>query len=256
MGKGTRIPWAHHTFNPWWGCVKVSEECEHCYAETWDKRLGGAHWGPRAERRLLSEAHWRQPLKWDRAAAAAGERHRVFCASMADVFEDNPQLVDMRLALWRLIYDTPHLDWLLLTKRPENFSMLPWWRHSIKRYDDPRHNVWLGVSAGNQRRWDERVPILLDTPAVCRFVSYEPALGPLDITPRGYHGQIDWLIAGDESGPKARPPLPLDCYRSVRDQCRSTGVAFLLKQFVRDRVKIELPKLDGRRHAEFPTPNL
>lgn len=262
MGKDTRVPWAHHTFNPWWGCVQISEECENCYAKAWDARTGGAHWGPRAGRRTFTDKHWAQPLRWDRAAGGAGERHRVFCASMADVFEvhDDPVINErierLRARLWALIRETPHLDWLLLTKRPENFwKMLPWYRPH-ERAAAPWHNVWLGVSAGNQPRWDERVPLVMATSAARRIVSYEPALGPLDITPRGYDGQVDGIFAGDESGPKARPPAPLDWYRSVRDQCRRDDVAFFLKQFVRDRVKLELPKLDGRRHADFPTPYL
>ncbi len=259
MGKGTRVPWAHHTFNPWWGCVKISEECENCYAFAWDRRLGGEHWGSKAPRRFFGDDHWAQPLKWDRAAAAAGERHRVFCASMADVFEHRDDMVGLdinnaRNRLFGVIRETPNLDWLVLTKRQDNFRrFLPmgWYRtDGSDRGAWP--NVWLGVSAGNQRRFDERVPILMATPAVCRFVSYEPALGPLDVRGSG----IDWLVAGDESGPKARPPAPPDYYRAVRDQCRRDNVAFLLKQFVRDRVKVELPKLDGRRHADFPTPHL
>ncbi len=128
----------------------------------------------------------------------------------------------------------------------------------------PLPNVWLGVSAEDQERADERIPELLATPAACRFVSYEPALGPIDCGDNfSRYREVgtsllpapDWLIAGDESGPRARPPAPLGWYRSVRGQCHAAGVAFFLKQFVRDRVKIELPKLDGRRHAEFPTPN-
>jgi protein gp37 len=271
MGKDTKIPWAHHTFSPWWGCVKISEECENCYAFAWDRRLGGDHWGPNAPRRFFGDNRWALPLKWDRAAAAAGERHRVFCASMADVFEHRDDMVGLdinnaRNRMFGVIQETPNLDWLILTKRPDNFRrFLPMgWYHTDGSDRGAWPNVWLGVSAGNQQRWDERVPILLDTPAVCRFVSYEPALGPIDCGDNfSRYREIgtellpapDWLIAGDESGPRARPPAPLDWYRSLRDECHAANVAFFLKQFVRDRVKIELPKLDGRRHAEFPTPN-
>ncbi len=126
MGEGSKIQWTHHTFNPWRGCTHVSPGCEHCYAEALSKRnpaqLGT--WGAGGTRVVASEAYWKQPERWNRAAEAAGERHRVFCASLADVFEDRPELVEPRERLWRLIVATPHLDWLLLTKRPENIARL------------------------------------------------------------------------------------------------------------------------------------
>ena len=120
MGKDSRIEWTHHTFNPWWGCVKVSPAYKHCYAEGWAKRVGLDVWGARAPRRFFSDAHWREPLKWNRGAETAGERRRVFCASMADVFEARDDLNPWRERLWQLIEATPFLDWLLLTKRPEH----------------------------------------------------------------------------------------------------------------------------------------
>lgn len=127
MSKDSKIEWTHHTFNPWWGCTKVSAGCKHCYAETWAKRLGKDFWGVKAARRELSPAYWRQPFAWNVAAAAAGVRARVFCASMADVFEDRRDLDERRARLWKVIDSTPNLDWLLLTKRPENVERLaPW----------------------------------------------------------------------------------------------------------------------------------
>jgi protein gp37 len=119
MAKDSTIEWTHHTFNPWWGCTKVSPGCKHCYAEAWAKRVGQDVWGARAPRRELSEAYWRQPLAWNAKALRTGKRTRVFCASMADVFEDRRDLDARRERLWRLINDTPRLDWLLLTKRPQ-----------------------------------------------------------------------------------------------------------------------------------------
>lgn len=109
MGKNSKIEWTHHTWNPWWGCVKVSQGCEHCYAETFAKRTGHSIWGPAktTQRRTFGDKHWAEPLKWDADAAKAGERHRVFCASMADVFEDHPQLHAERPRLWSLIAQTP-----------------------------------------------------------------------------------------------------------------------------------------------------
>lgn len=119
MAKNSRIEWTTHTFNPWWGCVKVSPACKHCYAESWAKRVGSNVWGIKAERRFFGDKHWSEPVKWNAAAAASGMRARVFCASMADVFEDRRDLDVHRIRLWKLIEATPRLDWLLLTKRPE-----------------------------------------------------------------------------------------------------------------------------------------
>lgn len=119
MAANSKIEWTDHTFNPWLGCSKISPSCAHCYAEGWAKRSGLVKWGDHPRRRT-SAANWREPLKWNRAAEAAGERRRVFCASLADVFEDREELKPWRYDLWRLIEATPSLDWLLLTKRPEN----------------------------------------------------------------------------------------------------------------------------------------
>src|SRR4051812_17878872 len=103
MAKNSTIEWTHHTFNPWWGCTKVSPGCKHCYAETWARRVGQDLWGARAHRRELSDAYWREPLAWNAQAFRLGERHRVFCASMADVFEDRRDLDAKRERLWQLI---------------------------------------------------------------------------------------------------------------------------------------------------------
>lgn len=182
-------------FNPWRGCTKVSRGCANCYAEAGSKRnpavLGV--WGDAGTRVIASESYWRLPLKWDRQAAKAGERRRVFCASLADVFEDRPELVSPRQRLFRLIGDTPYLDWLLLTKRPENVLRMthdewcpPVPGHVSQNAGDGHSwkwpsNVWLGVSVEDQQRADERIPILLQTPAAVRFLSCEPLLGPLDL---------------------------------------------------------------------------
>lgn len=171
MGANTKIAWTDHTFNCWWGCQRVSLGCENCYAETFAKRYGTA-WGPSADRRFFPDKHWNEPRKWNRLAMAAGIRKRVFCASMADVFEARSDLDAQRARLWTLISETPGLDWLLLTKRPQNIKlMLP------KGLD--RSNIWLGTTAENQENADERIPHLLRNRAAKLFVSYEPALGPI-----------------------------------------------------------------------------
>jgi protein gp37 len=221
MAKDSRIEWTHHTFNPWWGCVKVSPACANCYAETWAHRLGAKLWGRTAPRRFFTDDHWKHPFRWNAEAKRDGERRRVFCASMADVFEVRAELNSWRARLWPLIEQTQWLDWLLLTKRPKNVArMTPWGAHWPE-------NVWLGTTAENQKHADLRIPELLELPARIHFISSEPLLGSLSIAK--WKG-IDWLIAGGESGHHARPTDP-EWVRSLRDECRDSGVAFHFKQW-------------------------
>lgn len=229
MARNSRIEWTHHTFNPWWGCSKVSPACTHCYAESWARRVGLQLWGRVTARRFFSDEHWREPLKWNRDAERQGQRKRVFCASMADVFEAREDLDPWRTRLWTLIQDTPCLDWLLLTKRPENATRMIPWRNGWPA------NVWFGTTVENQTYAKKRVPILLDVPALTHFLSCEPLLGPLELS--AWLGQsarsgkgIDWVIAGGESGPHARPMDPRWAL-TLRDQCLSAGVAFHFKQW-------------------------
>lgn len=227
MGKDSRIEWTHHTFNPWWGCVNVSAACDHCYAESWAKRVGSNVWGPHAERRFFSDAHWREPLKWNAEAALSGRR-RVFCASMADVFENRPDLKDPRARLFDLIAATPNLDWLLLTKRIHLVNKLMPKGRSLPA------NVWLGTTVENQEYADKRIPDLLShVEATVRFLSCEPLLGPLAISkylaPAKGAG-VDWLIAGGESGPGSRPMNP-EWAEGLQRQCREAKVPFHFKQW-------------------------
>lgn len=228
MGQNSKIEWTHHTFNPWWGCVRVSPACKNCYAESWAKRVGVDVWGTTAERRFFSEKHWAEPFKWNREAAAAGERRRVFCASMADVFENRRDLDPWRAKLWPIIEATPALDWLLLTKRPQHVGRLVRWG------DRWPANVWLGTTAESQKWADKRIPLLLRYPAAVRFVSCEPLLDDLDVSrwlaPAGTGGGLNWVIAGGESGPKSRPMNPVWA-ESIRDQCSAAGVPFHFKQW-------------------------
>lgn len=255
MAENSKIEWTTHTFNPWVGCQKISPACEHCYAESWAKRTGQAGlW--RGERRRTSAANWKLPLKWNKEAAAGcflcGEpapcgcgnhrRPRVFCSSLADVFEDHAAIdPQWRMDLLMLIDDTPHLDWLLLTKRPENIT--PILRKASKgtypddwNLRDHMQNVWIGTTVENQEYADKRIPELLKIPAKVRFLSIEPMLGPIDLRQwlhpairSEWFCQIHWVIAGGESGPNARPSHP-DWFRSLRDQCKAAGVAFHFKQ--------------------------
>lgn len=242
MGTETAIAWTDHSFNPWWGCHKVSPGCNNCYAESTAKRYGKNVWGPKTERRMMSDHHWRQPLRWDRDAAAAGRPALVFCASMADVFEDRRDLDEVRARLWALIEATPNLIWQLLTKRPQNVERLVPTTWSAEGEWPP--NVWLGTTTEDQRRADERVPILLDIfgPAV-HFISYEPAIGPLVLHPLwtevvlqafGANGarlfpRIGWIIAGGESG-GGRRPMDLAWLEAVRRQAEAEEVPLFVKQ--------------------------
>lgn len=322
MAEITKIQWTDHTFNPWIGCTKVHTGCLNCYAEAdMDKRRGRAKWGPEGSRSLTTAAYWNEPEKWARqsrnryaswmlaCAESRSEfdwvepfqRPRVFCASLADVFEDwagevldhercahytydsdvrkvvtskeasgfdmdqyhYTTMNDCRKRLFGVIDHTPELDWLLLTKRPENIRrmMTPYTFHACQTGDCPhdstkdcdknqsyRGNVWLGTSVSDQATADKAVPELLK----CRdlapvlFLSVEPLVGPVDLsewmyTIRVEHNgdgdtqevpckpDIDWVIVGGESGPNARPCNPTWA-KDIVDQCRKAGVACFVKQ--------------------------
>lgn len=224
MAKYSGIEWTHHTFNPWWGCVRLSPACAHCYAEAWARRVGMDLWGGAAPRRFFGESHWREPLRWNAEAKRSGARARVFCASMADVFEPRADLDPWREKLWSLIDITPHLDWLLLTKRPGHIKHVYPWTHQA------RDNVWLGTTAENQRWADRRIERLLTVNARVRFLSCEPLLSSIDLRPWLKEKQISWIIAGGESGGKARPTHP-NWVRALRDQCEDYDVPFHFKQW-------------------------
>lgn len=242
MGKDTHIEWCDHSFNPWEGCTKVSPGCAHCYAEARNARFGGGtapNWGVGAPRRRTSAHNWNEPLRWNREAEArlqdwrqsgeirgflAPRSPRVFCASLADVFDEEVPHA-WREQLWMLIRMCPNLTWLLLTKRPGNvYNMVPMaWLCG----DWPR-NVWLGTTVEDQERAAERIPQLVHLPAPVHFISCEPLLGPLDVDP--HLESVDWVICGGESGRNARSMNP-DWARSLRDQCQRRGIAFFFKQW-------------------------
>ena len=292
MAENSKIEWTHHTFNPWMGCTKVAPGCQNCYAEEMmDGRLGKVKWGANGTRVKTSETYWRQPLKWNGEAAAAGKRPRVFCASLADVFEDwggrildhqgqrlardtvkghgylptemfigraLATMDDLRRDLFALIDATPNLDWLLLTKRPEN--ILKMWPckndtnddgdcHACTKPNRPhlckyRQNVWLLTSVSDQKTANQNIPELLKCRAIVPVlgVSAEPLLEPIDFTHTlgtllpSEHGQhnwpidgLDWVIVGGESGPNARV-CNIDWIRSIRDQCAVADVPVFIKQ--------------------------
>lgn len=254
MAENSKIEWTDHTFNPWIGCTKVSPGCDNCYAEhLMDKRMHTVQWGAGKERKRTSAANWSMPLKWNKQAAREGRRYRVFCASLADVF-DNDVPAEWRADLFDLIRMTQNLDWLLLTKRIGNAHEMmlrsggyttyerPYSDHDLSdrwKIAEPLPNVWLGATIVNQEEADRDIQKLLRVPAAKRFLSIEPLLGPvnlyywlganvlheLDGGPR-----LDWIIVGGESGARARPMHP-DWARSLRDQCIGSGVPFFFKQW-------------------------
>lgn len=270
MAENTAIEWCDHTFNPWWGCQKVSPACDHCYAERDAKRFapGRVLWGVGSERRTFEGKHWQAPLRWAKSdPAKLGRRPRVFCASMADWLDVEAPISEF-VRLLDLIRLTPELDWLLLSKRIGNCRKRLAEAHSwcasaddsaafhewTKAWLDgrPPTNVWLGATVIDQAEADRDIPKLLATPARVRFTSIEPMLGPIDLrrlrarihdpilnasvarsldSLAGLDGnKLDWVIVGGESGSGARPMHP-DWARSLRDQCAAAGVPFLFKQW-------------------------
>lgn len=250
MAEVTGIAWTDSTFNPWIGCTKVSPGCDHCYAEALDKRhrwQGDTHWGAGKPRMRTSAANWKKPLAWNKKAAEDGKPWRVFCASLADVF-DNDVPEAWRHDLWTLIGSTPALTWLLLTKRIGNAKdMLPF---------QPLPNAWIGATIVNAEEAERDVPKLLATPAAKRFVSYEPALGPVDWT--RYPG-IDWIIVGGEStqGARARP-FDVTWGLSTISQARQIGATPFVKQvgsghLTKDRAGADMAEWpEALRVQEFP----
>jgi len=239
MGANSKISWTHHTFNPWWGCTKVSPGCAHCYAETFSKRTGHDVWG-NGTHRFFGDKHWAEPVKWNSEALELGERRRVFCASMADVFEegDDRHLELNRLRLWTLIEETPNLDWLVLTKRPENVEMF---LRAIWNKNYPP-NFWIGTSVENQEMADKRLPALAQIPAQVRFISAEPLISPVNLGLEGTAPQswgygyvmvgelIHWVIVGGESGVGYRP-FEKSWARDIKRECEASGVTkFFMKQ--------------------------
>lgn len=276
MTANTKIEWADHTFNPWIGCTKISPACDNCYAEAdFDKRRQVVTWGAGRPRKRTAPSTWAQPVRWNAKAGrdlkaweqfksvnglddahliARGmvkpTRPRVFCASLADVF-DNEVPDEWREDLFKLIEATPNFDWLLLTKRIGNAAKMMF--HARGGHLQLLANLWIGATICNQEEADRDIPKLLAVPAAKRFLSMEPLLGPVKMrwewVSRGRplgggpavnilepwkvpepEPAVDWVIVGGESGHNARP-MPPDWARGLRDQCQSAGVAFFFKQW-------------------------
>lgn len=238
MAEQSGISWTDATFNPWIGCTRVSPACDHCYAARDNERRGWVDgWGTGVARRRTKT--WGDPLKWNRKAGATGYRPRVFCASLADIF-DNEVEQGWRDDLWQLLRDTPFLRWILLTKRIGNApKMLP--------SDWPFPNAGLMATLANQEEWDRDFRKLMSVPAAWHGVSAEPLLGRIDIG----DARPDWIITGGESGPGFRP-LDMSAVRSLRDQCAHNGVTFHHKQNGGFRGKDAGCLVDGVEHKHFP----
>ncbi|MDE2096717.1 MAG: phage Gp37/Gp68 family protein [Patescibacteria group bacterium] len=277
MGDRSNIDWCDATWNPVTGCSHVSPGCERCYAEAlslrrgWSKHPWGAQYA--AENVVLHPDRLDQPLHWKKP-------RRVFVNSMSDLFHEQVPW-DFIAKVFAIMQRCPRHTFQILTKRPERMQAFvsdvdERAGHLIRADGNnwPLPNVWLGVSVEDQRRADERIPLLLQTPAAVQFVSYEPALGPVDFSkylrccpscgqPRpdryadscayceGGHFGIDWLICGGESGPNHRP-FDLDWARSARDQCQAAGVKFFFKQVGGITPKAGGRLLDGCEWNEYP----
>lgn len=225
MADLTKIEWTDATFNGWTGCTRISPGCDHCYAEAMSKRNPATFgsWVPGAARKRTSAGYWQGPIRWNRDAERAGKRRRVFCSSMADVF-DNQVDPAWRVDLFDLIRATPALDWQLLTKRPQNIAkMLP------ADWGGGWANVWLGTTVEDQTRARLRIPVLARVPAAVRFLSCEPLIEGLALDQWLSQGAIHWVIGGGESGPGFRQ-IEAEWLRTLRDDCARHEVAFFAKQ--------------------------
>jgi protein gp37 len=225
MGRNTAISWTDATFNPWWGCTKVSPGCDNCYAQVFDNRLGGGHWGKGAPRRIFSDKHWSQLGKWQTEAKASGAPIKVFCASMADVMDDEAPEGQLD-RLYEQINACPDLIFQLLTKRPHRYAD----RLPVSGF--VHRNVRLGATCEDQHFYDVRWPILhriASAQGLISWISYEPALGPLTI--KRHVTAPDWIIFGGETGSETqRRPMEQSWAENLMDECAGTGTRFFMKQ--------------------------
>lgn len=262
MGEKCFIEWTDSSWNPLRGCRRISPGCENCYAERIAARFSdpglpyngfakrtesGPRWTGKVE---VVPHHLRDPIKWQKA-------RKIFVCSTSDLFYEEIG-VDVIQSIFSVIFEAKRHTYQILTKRAERMSQVL--RHirfpgGFKWEDAPEPNVWVGVSVEDQKRAEDRIPRLLETPAAIRFLSVEPLLGPVDLLqwlkPKGRSPGIDWVIIGAESGPNARP-MEMDWVRTIREQCVEAGVALFFKQAVIDGEVVSLPMLDGASWSQFP----
>ncbi|MHC2068128.1 DUF5131 family protein [Bremerella sp. T1] len=237
--QNSKIGWTHYTWNPWWGCNKVSAACRHCYIGQIMRRSGNEPFdGP-----MRTKTTWRLPFRWNRAAIGTGERLRIFTCSMSDFF--HPGADKWRCEAWAIIQACQNLDWLILTKRPELIrDRLP------SDWGTGYPNVWMGVTVEDQSHI-KRIDKLAKIPAAVRFVSAEPLLGPV------YFGrrlrQLDWVITGCEKAAKAkRRGLENSWVRNIRDECEASGVALFHKQYYQGNKIMFDGLIDGKIYQKWP----
>lgn len=253
MAEKSKITWTDNTFNPWIGCSSVSPGCKFCYAEVFAGRYMHIRWGNHP-RHITADSTWAKPLAWQRKAVREKRRIRVFCASLADVFENNPQVEATRARLWKLIEQTPDLDWLLLTKRPINWLLMfpPHWMHEG---NFPK-NIWLGTSVCTQKEYDNNIKFLKHFKekhsVSVTFISFEPLLSKIEVAA----GLADWNIIGGESGfKKDARPMELQWVKSIMDAARATGKLVFFKQFGTQLVKkLKLKDAKGENWNEEELP--
>jgi protein gp37 len=226
MAENSKIEWTDHTFNPWIGCTKVSPACDNCYAEAMmDLRYGRVTWGPGEDRKKTSAANWQLPKRWNRQAQADGSRSFVFCASLADVFDNEVDPL-WRHQLFALIKETPNLTWLLLTKRIGNVNKMS---NPFEGNPCLPPNAAIGATMANQEEYDRDRMKLWDVAMACRpaftFASIEPMLGPVILDKHA----PDWIICGGESGRNARE-MNHQWARDLRDGAARFNRAFFMKQ--------------------------
>lgn len=238
--ENSKIGWTHHTWNPWCGCNKVSAACENCYIAQI------MHYSGREPFRgpiRTSNATWRKPFSWNRKAARLGQRCRIFTCSMSDFFHAKADR--WRDEAWNVIRECKNLDWLILTKRPDRIA-----RCLPEDWGEGWPHVWLGVTVENHD-WTKRMDALTEIPAVVRFISAEPLLGPLDLTP--WLDRVDWVIAGcEKAGRQKRRKMDIDWVRDLRDQCDEKKVAFFFKQYYRETTICHDGELDGVVRQSWP----
>jgi len=249
MADKTKIEWTDASWNPIDGCSKISAGCQFCYASNMAKRF----WGDRKFSNVqFHKDRLEQPLKWKKPK-------RIFVSSMGDLFHENA-LFSRIVEVFKIIIRSPQHTFILLTKRPniatEFYRYINQYKKIVTACDGlsllhfwPPKNIWIGTTCENQKTADERSPILLDVPAAVRFISVEPMLSHIDISP--WCNDIDWIICGTESGPKRRP-AKTEWIRSLRDQCKNAGIPFFLKQMEVDGKIVKMPELDGKIWSEMP----
>ncbi len=272
MGEKTAISWCDHTFNLWWGCEHAIEspvrrsltapECDNCYAEAFDKRLGGNHWGPGSPRKFFGDKYWSKLEKWNHDALLACERRSVFVSSMSDIGEIHPnpsvneEMDAARSRFFELAKKLDCLDFLLLTKRPEYMAdLLP-----LELFDNPRSNIWLGTTCGARSSlW--RIRELRRVPAAHRFVSVEPLLEHISAgewftalhSDNPEEDGMEWMIVGHENAPKGKiRDAELEWVKSARDAALACGMKFHFKQWHDGKKVVHLPLLDGRQWTATP----